>query len=92
MLVGAMRNDMIRTRHAELALTLASEDQRLLDLLVQRPYLLNPYPSIVTRLSRRSRRFRQKLLASGERRAAIAGDGGWPARPFGAAQGPPVAD
>ena len=75
MLAGDMQNDMIRTRHAELALTLASEDQRLLDLLAQRPHLLNPYPSIVTRLARRSRRFRQKLVASGERCAAIAADG-----------------
>ncbi|HEU4759819.1 MAG TPA: hypothetical protein VFT91_07540 [Dehalococcoidia bacterium] len=55
-----MRNDLRRTRHAELALALASQDQRLLDLLSQRPYLLNPYPSIVVRLSRRSRRFRLK--------------------------------
>ncbi len=57
-----MQNDMRRTQHTELALTLASEDPRLLDLLNQRPYLLNPYPSIITRLSRRSRRFRQKRL------------------------------
>ncbi len=62
MLAGDMQNDILRTRHAELALTLASEDQRLLDLLAQRPHLLNPYPSIVTRLARRSRRFRQKRL------------------------------
>ena len=62
MLAGAMQNDILRTRHAELALTLASDDQRLLDLLAQRPHLLNPYPSIVTRLARRSRRFRRKLL------------------------------
>ncbi len=61
MLAGDMRNEILRTRHAELALDLASQDQRLLDLLAQRPYLLNPYPSIVTRLARRSRRFRRKL-------------------------------
>ena len=57
-----MLNDIRRTRHTELALALASEDQRLLDLIHQRPYLLNPYPSIVARLARRSRRFRQKRL------------------------------
>ena len=55
-----MRNE-IRNRHAEVALGLASQDQRLLDLLSQRPHLLNPYPNIVARLSRRSRRFRKKI-------------------------------
>jgi len=51
-----------RERHAQLAFDLASHDQRLLDLITQRPYLLNPYPSILTRLSRRSRRFRRRAL------------------------------
>ncbi len=62
-----MRNDMlVHSRHAELALTMASRDQRLLNLLAQRPHLLNPYPSIITRLSRRSRRFRlrQRRISS----------------------------
>jgi hypothetical protein len=68
-----MRKDLRRTRHAELALTLASQDQRLLDLLAQRPHLLNPYPSIITRLSRRSRRFRRKLAGPGRAIRASAG-------------------
>jgi hypothetical protein len=67
-----MTND-IRTRHAELALALASDDQRLLDALTQRPHLLNPYPSIVTRMSRRSRRFRHKLALDRELRTALPG-------------------
>ena len=60
-----MRNESARTRHTELALALASADQRLLDTLTERPHLLNPYPNIITRLSRRSRRFR--LRFSGDR-------------------------
>jgi len=72
MLTSTMTND-IRTRHAELALALASDDQRLLDALTQHPHLLNPYPSIVTRMSRRSRRFRHKLAADRELRTALPG-------------------
>ena len=60
-----MQKEIRRTRHTELALSLASRDERLMDLLRQRPHLLNPYPSIVTRLARRSRRFRQKLAIDG---------------------------
>lgn len=65
-----MQNENLRARHAELALELASSDQRLLDAIQQRPYLLNPYPSIVTRLSRRSRRFRLKMAGDREARRA----------------------
>ena len=72
-----MQNDILRTRHAELALTLASEDQRLLDLIHQRPYLLNPYPSIIARLSRRSRRFRQKLAGDREPRMPVLSGPPW---------------
>jgi hypothetical protein len=54
-----------RTRHADLVLELAGRDQRLMDSIARRPHLLNPYPSIVTRLSRRSRKFR--LQAAGVR-------------------------
>ena len=72
-----MQNDMRRTQHTELALTLASEDPRLLDLLNQRPYLLNPYPSIITRLSRRSRRFRQKLAGDREPRMPVLSGPPW---------------
>ena len=73
MLISTMTNNDFRTRHAELALALASDDQRLLDALTQRPHLLNPYPSIVTRMSRRSRRFRHKLAADRELRTALPG-------------------
>ncbi len=55
-----MREHTRRARHAELALRLASDDPRLLDLIAQRPHLLNPYPSLITRLAKRSRRFRRK--------------------------------
>jgi hypothetical protein len=68
MLVGAMTYEDRRTRHAELAFSLAGRDRRLLDALTQRPHLLNPYPNIVARLSRRSRRFRMKLLGTREPR------------------------
>lgn len=61
-----MRNERERTRHTELALALASSDQRLLDTLTERPHLLNPYPSIISRLSRRSRRFRLKFAGDRE--------------------------
>lgn len=63
--VSTMKIHRRRNEHTELVLNLASQDQRLLDMLRQRPYLLNPHPSILTRLSRRSRRFRLKF--SGER-------------------------
>ena len=56
-LVGMM-NDA-RIKHADLVLKLAEKDHRLLDMLTIRPHLMNPYPNIVTRLSRRSRKFRQ---------------------------------
>jgi hypothetical protein len=49
-----------RNAHAELVFRLAEGDQRLLDAVSQRPHLLNPYPKITTRLSRRSRKFRKK--------------------------------
>ena len=68
-----MRNDEIRNRHTELALGLAAADQRLLDVLTQRPHLLNPYPNIITRLSRRSRRFRQKFAGDRELRRQLLG-------------------
>ncbi len=68
-----MRNELRRNHHAELALSLASQDQRLLDLLSQRPYLLNPYPSIIVRLSRRSRRFRLKRRQDGASLTLAAG-------------------
>ena len=71
MLVRAMQDYTRRARHTELALALASQDQRLLDTLSQRPYLLNPYPSIIARLSRRSRRFRQKLAGDREPRMPV---------------------
>jgi hypothetical protein len=58
-------NPDARSTHAELVFRLAEGDQRLLDALQQRPHLLNPYPSITTRLSRRSRKFRQKLENEG---------------------------
>jgi hypothetical protein len=32
-----------------------------MDTLAQRPHLLNPYPNIVTRLAKRSRKFRRQL-------------------------------
>ena len=73
-----MRKELRRTHHAELALALASQDQRLLDLLAQRPHLLNPYPNIVTRLSRRSRRFRLKRRREGD--PALFGDRRWQGR------------
>jgi hypothetical protein len=60
-----------RRRHTELVLRLAGEDQRLLDAIALRPHLLNSYPSIVTRLSRRSRKFRKKMAA--RERLATAG-------------------
>jgi hypothetical protein len=50
-----------RARHTDLVLEIASRDQRLMDALSQRPHLLNPYPDIITRLSRRSRKFRRQL-------------------------------
>ncbi|MDO8615177.1 MAG: hypothetical protein Q7T33_05510 [Dehalococcoidia bacterium] len=68
-----MRNETIRNRHTELALALASADQRLLDTLTQRPHLLNPYPNIITRLSRRSRRFRQRFAGDRELRRQLLG-------------------
>lgn len=54
-----MANPDARNAHADLVFRLAEADQRLLDTVSQRPYLLNPYPSITTRLSRRSRKFRR---------------------------------
>ena len=54
-----MANPEARNAHADLVFRLAEEDQRLLDNVSQRPYLLNPYPSITTRLSRRSRKFKR---------------------------------
>jgi hypothetical protein len=48
-----------RNAHADLVFHLAENDSRLLDTVSQRPYLLNPYPSITTRLSRRSRKFKR---------------------------------
>jgi hypothetical protein len=72
-----MRNDINRARHAELALSLASQDQRLLDAITQRPHLLNPYPSIVTRLSRRSRRFRKKVAGDREPRTPVLSEIPW---------------
>jgi hypothetical protein len=65
-----MRNES-RDRHAEMALTLAARDQRLLDTLQQRPYLLNPYPSLLTRMSRRSRRFKQRLATDRDPRRDV---------------------
>ena len=50
-----------RAHHTDLVLEIASRDQRLLDALSQRPHLLNPYPDIVTRLAKRSRKFRRQL-------------------------------
>ena len=50
-----------RAQHTELVLEIAQHNQRLLDALTQRPYLMNQYPNIVTRLSRRSRKFRRQL-------------------------------
>jgi hypothetical protein len=55
-----------RTRHEELVLRLAGQDQRLLDAISQRPHLLNPYPKITTRLARRSRKFRRTIEKNGE--------------------------
>ena len=66
-----MRKQTARNRHAEIALTLAARDQRLLDTLQQRPHLLNPYPSLITRMSRRSRRFRQRLAGDRDPRRAV---------------------
>ncbi len=66
-----MRNAIRKARHAELALDIAAHDQRLLDLIAQRPHLLNPYPNIVTRLARRSRKFRQKLAGDREPRLRL---------------------
>ena len=77
MLVRAMKNHIRRTHHTELALALASRDQRLLDTLTQRPHLLNPYPSIIARLSRRSRRFRQKLAGDREPRMPVLSGPPW---------------
>jgi hypothetical protein len=57
-----------RIKHADLVLKLAEKDQRLLDMLTVRPYLMNPYPNIVTRLSRRSRKFRQRASRRAEPR------------------------
>ncbi|MEK7248238.1 MAG: hypothetical protein AAB092_07170 [Chloroflexota bacterium] len=54
-----------RNAHADLVFRLAEADQRLLDTVSQRPYLLNPYPSITTRLSRRSRKFRRRTENDG---------------------------
>lgn len=54
-----MTNPEARNAHADLVFRLAEEDQRLLDTVSQRPYLLNPYPSITTRLARRSRKFKR---------------------------------
>lgn len=76
--VSTMKKDKRRNDHTELVLNLASQDQRLLDMLRQRPYLLNPHPSILTRLARRSRRFRLKAsmdrarIGSFDRRIAAA--------------------
>jgi hypothetical protein len=64
-----------RERHAQLAFNLASYDRRLLDLITQRPHLLNPYPSILTRLSRRSRRFRRRALPQLEGLLLLPGGG-----------------
>ena len=50
-----------RAQHADLVLAIASKNQRLMDALAQRPHLMNPYPNIVTRLSKRSRKFRRQL-------------------------------
>ena len=61
----------MRSRHADLALRLAGRDQRVRDAITQRPYLLNPHPSIVTRLARRNRRFRQKLAGVREPRRTV---------------------
>jgi hypothetical protein len=58
-------NPDARNAHANLVFRLAEADQRLLDTLSQRPYLLNPYPSITTRLSRRSRKFRRSTENTG---------------------------
>ncbi len=66
-----MRCEDLRNRHADLALRLAGLDQRVRDAITQRPYLLNPYPSIVTRLARRNRRFRQRLGGVREPRRAV---------------------
>jgi hypothetical protein len=76
-MLGHMKNELRRTQHAELALHLASRDQRLMDSISQRPYLLNPYPSIVARLSRRSRRFRQKLGGVELGQALVSSPLGW---------------
>ena len=50
-----------RAQHADLVLEIASKNQRLMDALAQRPHLMNPYPNIVTRLAKRSRKFRRQL-------------------------------
>jgi hypothetical protein len=50
-----------RAQHADLVLEIASKNQRLMDALAQRPHLMNPYPNIITRLSKRSRKFRRQL-------------------------------
>jgi hypothetical protein len=63
-----MQNEIRRINHAELALTLGAEDQRVLDLLTQRPHLLNPHPNIIKRLAKRSRRFRMKRRSDFEER------------------------
>jgi hypothetical protein len=63
-----MMNDA-RIKHADLVLKLAEKDQRLLDMLTVRPHLMNPYPSIMTRLSRRSRKFRRGAARQQQLRA-----------------------
>lgn len=65
-----------RSQHADLVLQLASENQRLMDTLSVRPHLLNPYPNIITRLSRRSRKFRRGLDGREEPRQASAAHAG----------------
>ena len=62
-----------RIRHADLVLRLAEQDHRLLDALATRPHLMNPYPNIVKRLARRSRKFRRGL--AGHRAPTVARPG-----------------
>lgn len=54
-------SNQARAQHTDLVLEIASGNQRLMDALAQRPHLLNPYPNIVTRLAKRSRKFRRQL-------------------------------